>query len=99
MDNSFYSILALNILMAVANAAALSSGFVLAGRIGYQLGMGSVMGFLDTARSLGFMISPIILGIVYDRFGIAPVFYFGGLMIFLGSVVSFKILNKENFPL
>lgn len=97
INNSFYSILALNIMMAVANAAALSSGFVLAGRIGYQLGMGSVMGFLDTARSLGFMISPIILGIVYDRFGIAPVFYLGGLMIFLGSVVSFKKLNQGDY--
>lgn len=96
IDKSFYSILALNVLMGLANAAALSSGFVLAGRIGYQLGMGGVMGLLDTARSLGFMVSPIVLGMVYDQLGIAPVFYIGGLLIFLGSVVSFKLLNKED---
>jgi hypothetical protein len=80
--------------MAIINAAAMSTGFVLAGRIGYQLGMGGIMGLLDTARSLGFMISPIVLGIILDRFGIAPVFYFGGIIIFFGSVLSFMILKS-----
>ena len=94
LDTSFYSVLTLNVMMAISNAAALSAGFVLAGRIGYQLGMGSIMGLLDTARSLGFMISPIVLGVIYDLFGIGPVFYFGGVIIFLGSVVCFMILNR-----
>jgi MFS family permease len=99
MDTAFYSILGLNIIMAVANAAALSSGFVLAGRIGFQLGMGSVMGLLDTARSLGFMISPVFLGIILDQYGIAPVFYFGGVIIILGCVLSFTMLNKRDYSL
>ncbi len=96
---SFYTVLALNMIMAVANAAALSTGFVLAGRIGYQLGMGSVMGLLDTARGLGFMISPIVLGVILDQFGIAPVFYFGGAIIFLGSVLSSIVLKKGDYSL
>ena len=94
---SYYSVLALNMIMAVANAVALSTGFVLAGRLGYQLGMGSVMGLLDTARGLGFMISPIVLGAILDRFGIAPVFYLGGAIIFLGSVLSSLILSNRKY--
>lgn len=94
IHQSFSSILALNILMALANGMALPSGFVLAGRMGRKVGMGRMMGLLDTARSLGFMISPIISGMVFDRYGIAPVFYGGGLLVILASVVSFGLLNS-----
>ena len=91
---SFYSILTFNISMAFANAVALSTGFKLAARIGYELGMGNVMGLLDTARSLGFMILPVFFGIVFDHFGIAPVFYLGGVLTLLGSHVSFLMLDR-----
>lgn len=97
---SFYAILFLNILMALANSIALPTGYVIAGYTGKKFGMGGIMGGLDTARTLGFMVSPIISGCIFDFLGIAPVFYIGGIVIVVASIVSYRLLRhwtKENY--
>ena len=92
---SFYIILVLNIMMAMANALALATGWLVAGRMGYTLGMGSVMGALDSARSIGFIVSPVISGFIYDHFGILPVFFFGGSLVIMASLYSYKLLSQH----
>lgn len=97
---SFYAILLLNILMALVNAIALPTGYVIAGYTGKKFGMGGIMAGLDTARTLGFMVSPIISGCIYDFLGIAPVFYIGGIVIVVASSISYRLLRhwtKENY--
>ena len=80
-------VLAMNTLMGVANGIAVPAALVLAGREGARVGMGSVMGLFDAALSLGFIVSPILLGLVLDMFGIESIFYTGGIIILGGSLV------------
>ena len=87
MVDHFGWVLAMNVLMGVANGIAVPAALVLAGREGTRVGMGSVMGLFDAALSLGFIVSPILLGLVLDIFGINSIFYTGGAIILGGSLV------------
>jgi MFS family permease len=84
---SFSGALVMNILMGIANGIAVPAALVLAGREGTRVGMGSVMGLFDAALSLGFIVSPILLGMVHDAFGIEAIFYVGGAIILGGTLL------------
>ena len=84
---NFSGALVMNILMGVANGIAVPAALVLAGREGARVGMGSVMGLFDAALSLGFIVSPILLGMVHDAFGIEAIFYVGGAIILGGTLL------------
>ena len=84
---NFSGALVMNILMGVANGIAVPAALVLAGREGARVGMGSVMGLFDAALSLGFIVSPILLGMVHDAFGIEAIFYVGGGIILGGTLL------------
>lgn len=84
---NFSGALVMNILMGVANGVAVPAALVLAGREGARVGMGSVMGLFDAALSLGFIVSPILLGMVHDAFGIEAIFYVGGAIILGGTLL------------
>ena len=83
----FMGALVVNVLMGVANGVAVPAALVLAGREGREFGMGSVMALFDAALSLGFIVSPILLGLVYDTLGIQAVFYVGGAIISGGTLL------------
>ena len=84
---NFSGALVMNILMGVANGIAVPAALVLAGREGARVGMGSVMGLFDAALSLGFIVSPILLGMVHDAFGIEAIFHVGGGIILGGTLL------------
>ena len=83
----FMGALGMNIVMGVANGIAVPAALVLAGREGRTFGMGSVMALFDAALSLGFIVSPILLGLVFDSLGIRAVFYVGGAIISGGTLL------------
>lgn len=56
----------------------------LAVSIGSRVGMGSWMGILNAARSIGFILTPLLFGITMDYLGIDAVFYLLALVVFLG---------------
>jgi MFS family permease len=85
LADKFTSALMLNILMGAANGIAVPAALVLAGREGERVGMGAVMGLFDAALSLGFIVSPILLGMVHDAYGIETIFYVGGAIIISGT--------------
>ncbi|MGD9331265.1 MAG: MFS transporter [Desulfobacterales bacterium] len=85
--DTFGGALVMNIIMGIANGIAVPAALVLAGREGARVGMGAVMGLFDAALSLGFIVSPILLGLVLDMFGLASIFYTGGAIILSGSLV------------
>jgi len=87
LASHFRSALLFNILMGVANGIAVPAALLLAGREGERAGMGSVMGLFDAALSLGFIVSPILLGMVHDAFGIKAIFYVGGAIILGGTLL------------
>jgi predicted MFS family arabinose efflux permease len=94
----FMGALGMNIVMGVANGIAVPAALVLAGREGRTFGMGSVMALFDAALSLGFIVSPILLGLVFDSLGIRAVFYVGGAIISGGTllVVSWFFLHRPS---
>jgi MFS family permease len=83
----FTGALVMNVIMGAANGIAVPAALVLAGREGRRVGMGAVMSLFDAALSLGFIVSPILLGMVHDVLSIEAVFYVGGAIIFLGTVL------------
>jgi MFS family permease len=98
--DGFRAVLALNILMGIANGFAAPGGFVIAGRLGRKVGMGSMMGLFDAAWSLGLIISPILSGIILDTLGMGDIFYIGGALIFAGTILTlwFYLSHYRNYP-
>ena len=90
----FATILALNIVMGASNGISMPAGFVLTGKVGRKLGMGSIMGLTDAGWSLGMIVSPIFSGIVMDSLGLPSIFFIGGVLIMIGSVVIFAFLRN-----
>lgn len=84
--HGFIPILILNILMGMANGISLPGGLVITGRLGQTMGMASIMSLNDAAWGLGFIVSPILSGLILDWIGISYVFIAGSLLILLGGV-------------
>ena len=82
----FIPILILNILMGMANGLSLPGGLVITGRLGQTMGMASIMSLNDAAWGLGFIVSPILSGLILDWMGVSYVFIAGSLLILLGGV-------------
>ena len=57
-------------------------------RIGKKVGMGSWMGIIHAARSLGFVCAPLIFGIILDHMGINEVFYLIALFVLIGMLTA-----------
>lgn len=98
--DGFRAVLALNILMGAANGFAAPGGFVIAGRLGRKVGMGSMMGLFDAAWSLGLIVSPVLSGIILDTLGMGDIFYIGGALIFAGTILTllFYLSHYRNYP-
>lgn len=92
----FTGALVMNVIMGAANGIAVPAALVLAGREGRRVGMGAVMSLFDAALSLGFIVSPILLGMVLDVLSIEAVFYVGGGIICGGTLlVVLKIVVSQ----
>ena len=84
---TFGGVLVMNILMGVTNGIAVPAALVLASQEGERAGMGVVMGLFDAALSLGFIVSPILLGMVHDAYGVETIFHAGGAIILGGALL------------
>ena len=93
LGQGFVSVLFCNILMGIGNGISMPGGLVLTGRVGKSLGMGSTMGLTDTGWSLGMIVSPIISGVIMDSLGLTRIFYAGGILIIIGTVLIAVILK------
>lgn len=82
----FITILTLNILMGMANGLSLPGGLVITGRLGQAMGMASIMSLNDAAWGLGFIVSPILSGLILDWMGVSYVFIIGSFLILFGGV-------------
>jgi MFS family permease len=85
--SGFVMILMLNIIMGIGNGLAMPGGFVITGYLGRTMGMGSVMGFTETGWSLGMIAAPIIAGVVMDTLGVRSIFFAGGILTIVGTLV------------
>jgi len=56
--------------------------------VGQRTGMGTWMGIYSAAMSVGFVLTPIVAGVIMDHMGIDSVFYVFGLFAFFGILLS-----------
>ncbi len=90
----FTAVLALNIVMGAGNGIATPAGFVLTGKLGRKMGMGSIMGLTDAGWSMGMIVSPIFSGIVMDSLGLPSIFFIGGVLIIIGAAIIYAFLRN-----
>ena len=93
LGHGFAAVLACNILMGIGNGIAMPGGLVLTGRAGRSLGMGATMGITDAGWSLGMIISPILSGLIMDSLGLTSIFYAGGVLVIIGTILIAIILK------
>ncbi|PZD96693.1 MFS transporter [Paenibacillus sambharensis] len=87
---SAYALWSISLLMVgtgLTSAVTLASSSAMAAVLGRQAGMGSTMGFLGSATSLGMVVGPLASGFLMDSFHIDTTFYFSGLMWAAGTAV------------
>ncbi|MCG8548803.1 MAG: MFS transporter [Desulfobacterales bacterium] len=97
--HGFIPILILNILMGMANGLSLPGGLVITGRLGQTMGMASIMSINDAAWGLGFIVSPILSGLILDWIGVSYVFIVGSILILLGGIaVTVFLWDYDNSP-
>jgi len=87
LSQGFAAVLSCNILMGIGNGIAMPGGLVLTGRAGRDLGMGATMGITDAGWSFGMIVSPIIAGLIMDSLGLSSIFFAGGIMILIGTIL------------
>jgi len=73
----FWQLLALCIFGAIGGALSLPAASALTVDEGKKYGMGSAMGILNMAQSIGMAMGPLIGGLIADLMNINSVFYFG----------------------
>lgn len=84
----FKALLVSGIFVGLGSAVATPALTALSVEIGHKTGMGTWMGIFTAAKSLGFVITPLLAGIIMDHIGINSVFYLFGLLTLYGLALS-----------
>ncbi|MBI4722053.1 MAG: MFS transporter [Candidatus Stahlbacteria bacterium] len=92
--HSFYPLLGLCMLSAVANAISPPSSAALATEEGRKYGMGASMGMFNMAMSIGMAVGPIIGGAVSSHFNVGIVFILAALAEFIGILLFTKFTSR-----
>jgi len=91
---NIYHLLGIRILMAIGPAFSIPVAAALATEAGREHGMGVAHSMLNMSMSIGHVISPIMLGLLYDAYGIGWVFNTAGIVGLVGVVVFFLIVRS-----
>jgi DHA1 family multidrug resistance protein-like MFS transporter len=70
-----WSLLAVNILLGFGTAMAFPAAQAIAVNLARGKGMGTALAFLQAATGAGFATGPLLSGMIYESYGIDPVFY------------------------
>jgi MFS family permease len=93
--NSISLLALLLIVEGVSFGAFLTSGQVFVAESGTPATRGAAVGVYSTAGSFGAMISPAVLGVVADLWGLRMVFRLTGALVFVGLVVIGYLNSRE----
>jgi len=94
--HTFWELLALGIFIGVIWAMLIPSSTGLAAEYGREHGMASVMSTVNVGMSIGMVIGPLTAGVLMDLFNIQAIFYYGGFMAMLGSLLFFILVIRKN---
>ena len=87
LSGSFWALLAITCLIGVGGAIQQPSIMALTVDVGRTIGMGTSMGAYNTIFGIGTIIAPLLGGAFMDFIGVEAVFYVGGAISLLGTVV------------
>ena len=94
--HTFWELLVLGIFIGVIWAMLIPSSTGLAAEYGREHGMASVMSIVNVGMSFGMVIGPLTAGVLMDLFNIQAIFYYGGFMAMLGSLLFFILVIRKN---
>lgn len=94
--HTFWELLALGIFIGVIWAMLIPSSTGLAAEYGREHGMASVMSTVNVGMSIGMVIGPLTAGVLMDLFNIQAIFYYGGFMAMLGSLLFYILVIHKN---
>ena len=86
-SGSFWPLIATTSLIGVGGAIQQPSIMALTVDAGRTIGMGTSMGAYNTVFGIGMIIAPLLGGVFMDFIGVEAVFYVGGTITFVGTVV------------
>ncbi len=90
--HTFWELLTLGIFIGLNWAMLIPASTGLAAEYGREHGMASVMSTINVGMSIGMVIGPLTSGVIMDLFNIQAIFYYGGFMAILGSLVFFILV-------
>jgi MFS family permease len=93
--HTFWELLVLGIFIGVIWAMLIPSSTGLAAEYGREHGMASVMSTVNVCMSVGMIIGPLTAGVIMDLFNIQAIFYYGGLMAFIGSLLFYILVIRR----
>ncbi|MCD2347691.1 MFS transporter [Clostridium guangxiense] len=95
--NNLSLMISLMLLLAVVSAAFVSASSALSTILGRTVGMGSTMGFLGTANSVGMVLASVFLSVASDLFGLNSLFYLSSAVILICTLLfAFFWKNKKD---
>lgn len=89
ITDNFWQLLSLSSLSSIGGGLAMAGASALSVDEGRRFGMGSTMGFINMGMNIGFAAGPVIAGGLVDLFKIGSAFYFGSIVVIIGSVAFF----------
>ena len=90
--HTFWELLTLGIFIGLNWAMLIPASTGLAAEYGREHGMASVMSTINVGMSIGMVIGPLTSGVIMDLFNIQAIFYYGGFMAILGSLLFFILV-------
>lgn len=91
----FYTLIGLNLMMGTAGAITTPANAALAAQFGKLHGMGSAMGLLNAAFSVGMAAGPLLAGLVFDIGGLTMVFLETAAIV-IGGTAAFYVFMRRN---
>jgi MFS family permease len=92
---SFTHLLLIGSVMGVMSAVSMPALNALAADEGQSGGMGAVMAVINMAMSAGFMIGPVIAGVLAEIYGLHSLFVFGAIVGLVGTVLFVRWTVEE----
>jgi len=96
LSHSFWPMFAVTCLMGIGGAIQQPALMGLTVEAGKVIGMGTSMGAYNTVMSVGMIIAPLIGGLFLDFIGIDAVFYVGGLISILGTILFWYLMGERS---
>jgi MFS family permease len=88
-SKNFLEILFIICFIGIGRGIVMSASTAMSVEEGRKLGMGYIMGFLNSGMGIGLISASLISGVLFDTFGIMIPFYFAGLLSLIGAPIIF----------